>query len=200
MLAPIINSTATVSAQHVSGYASGTYASVPVFTAGSGAGTSPTLAANANSNDLSGYLTVTTGTSPAASATIATGTFGTAYATLAKCVLWPANAAASALSGTAAAYIPVGANTAFRSRPAPLRWRPARFIPGATRAPSKTMRLPWISRSSHAEMMALVTTQVDALIHERKVLLDRLATLGLGGPLFSSPSWPDASANEAEAH
>ncbi len=60
------------------------------------------------------------------------------------------------------------------------------------------MRLPWISRSSHAEMMALVTTQVDALIHERKVLLDRLATLGLGGPLFSSPSWPDASANEAE--
>ena len=78
-----------------------------------GAGTSPTLAANANSNDLSGYLTVTTGSSPAASATIATGTFGTAYATLAKCVLWPANAAASALSGAAKAYIPVGSNTAF---------------------------------------------------------------------------------------
>ena len=107
MLAPIINSTATVSGQHISGYAGGAYASVPVFTAGTGAGTSPTLAANANSNDLSGYLTVTTGTSPAASAVIATGTFGTAYATLPKCVLWPANAAASALSGTAAAYIPV---------------------------------------------------------------------------------------------
>ncbi len=65
------------------------------------------------------------------------------------------------------------------------------------------MKLPWISRSSHAEMMALVTTQVDALIHERKVLLDRLATLGLGGPLFSSPAWPDSSEdgttrNEAE--
>jgi hypothetical protein len=60
------------------------------------------------------------------------------------------------------------------------------------------MRLPWISRSSHVEMMALVTTQVDALLHERKVLLDRLATLGLGGPLFSSPSSPDASAHEAE--
>ncbi len=113
VLAPIVNSTATVSAQHVSGYASGTYASVPVFTAGSGAGTGPTLAANANSNDLSGYLTVTTGTSPAASATIATGTFGTAYATLAKCVLWPANAAASALTGAGQAYIPVGSNTAF---------------------------------------------------------------------------------------
>ena len=62
------------------------------------------------------------------------------------------------------------------------------------------MRLPWISRSSHAEMMALVTTQVEALIHERKVLLDRLATIGLGGPLFSSPAWPDSSENEATAN
>jgi hypothetical protein len=42
-------------------------------------------------------------------------------------------------------------------------------------------------------MMALVTTQVDALIHERRVLLDRLATLGLGGPLFSSASSGDSS-------
>jgi hypothetical protein len=55
------------------------------------------------------------------------------------------------------------------------------------------MRLPWISRSSHQEMMALVTTQVDALTHERRVLLDRLATLGLGGPLFSSASSDDSS-------
>ena len=47
--------------------------------------------------------------------------------------------------------------------------------------------------------MALVTTQVDALIEERKVLLDRLATLGLGGPLFNSPPWPDSSAPDAEA-
>jgi hypothetical protein len=45
-------------------------------------------------------------------------------------------------------------------------------------------------------MMVLVTTQVDALLHERRVLLDRLATLGLGGPLFNSPSWPDSSENE----
>jgi hypothetical protein len=113
VLAPTINSTATVSAQHLSGYASGTYASAPTFAAGSGAGTSPTLSLNANSNDVSGYLSVTTGTSPAASATIATGTFGTAYATLAKCVLWPANAAASALTGAGKAYIPVGSNTVF---------------------------------------------------------------------------------------
>jgi hypothetical protein len=60
------------------------------------------------------------------------------------------------------------------------------------------MKLPWISRSSHEEMMALVTTQVDELIGERKVLLDRLATLGLGGPLFNSPSWPDSSGDETE--
>jgi hypothetical protein len=113
VLEPQTSSTGTVSAQHFSGYASGTYLSVPTFVAGSGAGTSPTLAANANSNDVSGYLTVTTGTSPAASATIATGTFGTAYATLAKCMLWPANAASSALTGAGKAFIPVGSNTSF---------------------------------------------------------------------------------------
>jgi hypothetical protein len=42
-------------------------------------------------------------------------------------------------------------------------------------------------------MMALVTTQVGELTQERKVLLDRLATLGLGGPLFSSASSDDSS-------
>ena len=44
--------------------------------------------------------------------------------------------------------------------------------------------------------MGLVTTQVDELTRERKVLLDRLATLGLGGPLFSSPSSDDSSESE----
>jgi hypothetical protein len=47
-------------------------------------------------------------------------------------------------------------------------------------------------------MMSLVTTQVDSLIQERKVLLDRLATLGLGGPLFNSPAWPESSGGEVE--
>jgi hypothetical protein len=45
-------------------------------------------------------------------------------------------------------------------------------------------------------MMALVTTQVAELTQERKVLLDRLATLGLGGPLFSLVSLDDSSENE----
>ncbi|MGB8538935.1 MAG: glycosyl hydrolase family 28-related protein [Acidobacteriaceae bacterium] len=106
--ANIINGT-VISGKHFSGLTG----SAPAAAAGTGAGTSPTLSLNANSNDLSGYLSVTTGSAPAASATVATLTFGTAYATLAKCGLWPANAAAAALSGAAQAYVPVGSNTAF---------------------------------------------------------------------------------------
>jgi len=98
-----------VSAQHFSGLTS----SAPTVAAGTGAGTGPTVALNSNSNDLSGYLSVTTGSSPAANATVATFTFGTAYATLAKCVLWPANAAASALSGSSNPYVPVGSASNF---------------------------------------------------------------------------------------
>jgi hypothetical protein len=60
------------------------------------------------------------------------------------------------------------------------------------------MRLPWISRSLHEEMMGLVTRQVDELARERRVLLDRLATLGLGGPLFNSPPSADSSESTAE--
>jgi hypothetical protein len=60
------------------------------------------------------------------------------------------------------------------------------------------MRLPWISRSLHEEMMGLVTTQVDELSRERRVLLDRLATLGLGGPLFNSPPSADSSESTAD--
>ena len=49
------------SAQHFSGYASGTYASVPAFVAGTGAGTSPTIAANANNRMTFRIISVTTG-------------------------------------------------------------------------------------------------------------------------------------------
>jgi hypothetical protein len=47
------------------------------------------------------------------------------------------------------------------------------------------MRFPWISRSLHEEMMGLVRQQLEQVELERRVLLDRLGTLGLGGPLFS---------------
>jgi hypothetical protein len=108
MLAKIFTGT-IVSAQHFSGLTS----SAPAAAAGTGSGTGPALALNSNSNDLSGYFSVTTGSSPAANATVATLTFGTAYATLAKCSLWPANAAAAALTGAGQTYVPVGSNTAF---------------------------------------------------------------------------------------
>ena len=47
-------------------------------------------------------------------------------------------------------------------------------------------------------MMGLLSTQVCELKLERTILLDRLATLGLGGPLFSSPCLPDVSPAEAD--
>jgi hypothetical protein len=47
-------------------------------------------------------------------------------------------------------------------------------------------------------MMGLVISQLGELKAERQILLDRLATLGLGGPLFSSQTWPDSSDSTAE--
>jgi hypothetical protein len=47
-------------------------------------------------------------------------------------------------------------------------------------------------------MMGLVISQLAELKAERQILLDRLATLGLGGPLFSSPSSSDSSESTAE--
>ena len=58
------------------------------------------------------------------------------------------------------------------------------------------MRIPWISRDSHLEMMGILTAQITELTAERKVLLDRLGTLGLGGPLFSVPSATEAVADD----
>jgi hypothetical protein len=55
------------------------------------------------------------------------------------------------------------------------------------------MKLPWISRSAHDEIRGLLSRQVEELISERRLLLDRLAALGLGGPLFSTPSAESAS-------
>jgi hypothetical protein len=45
-------------------------------------------------------------------------------------------------------------------------------------------------------MMGLLTTQLGELKAERQILLDWLATLGLGGPLFSSISSDDSSETE----
>ncbi|HET6215864.1 MAG TPA: hypothetical protein VFE27_02525, partial [Acidobacteriaceae bacterium] len=107
---PPITSNGSVSAVHLSGEQS---VSAPTAAAGTGAGTSPTISLNAQSSDVSGYISITPGASPAASSTVATLTFGTAYSTLAKCNLWAANAAAKQLSGAADVFIPVPSTTAF---------------------------------------------------------------------------------------
>ncbi len=49
------------------------------------------------------------------------------------------------------------------------------------------MKLPWISLRSHNAIVILLSTQVQELKDERRLLLDRLATLGLGGPIFHLP-------------
>jgi hypothetical protein len=60
------------------------------------------------------------------------------------------------------------------------------------------MRFPFISRHSHEAMTAILTSRVADLEAERKLLLDRLATIGLGGPLYSVPDIPDGQESEEE--
>lgn len=53
------------------------------------------------------------------------------------------------------------------------------------------MRFPWISRLSHEEMVGDLKLSISELKAERTVLYDRLALLGLGGPLFHIPVEPE---------
>lgn len=70
----------------------------PTIAAGTGAGTSPTV--SIVGTDTAGRITITTGTSPAANATIATITFaGGAYGSAPYVSLTPSNQPAAALSG-----------------------------------------------------------------------------------------------------
>jgi hypothetical protein len=59
------------------------------------------------------------------------------------------------------------------------------------------MKLPWISLRSHNAIVVLLSTQLRELKDERKLLLDRLATLGLGGPIFRLPTPEEVEAEEA---
>ncbi len=47
------------------------------------------------------------------------------------------------------------------------------------------MMFPWMARGAHLEMVGLLREQIAELHAERRVLLDRLGVLGLGGPLFA---------------
>src|ERR1700748_2606552 len=65
------------------------------------------------------------------------------------------------------------------------------------------MRWPWfISIYSHEKIVSASTShlasQLEELKAERKVLLDRLATIGLGGPLFTLPQSQDSSPTTAQ--
>lgn len=90
----------TISGKHV-----GSNSSAPTIAAGAGAGTSPTIALVSGANDQAGYFTLTTGSTPSASATVATLTFNTTWAAAPKCFAWPANAATQLLTGSSAAQI-----------------------------------------------------------------------------------------------
>lgn len=70
----------------------------PSITAGSGAGTSPTI--SITGTDMGGVITLTTGTTPGLSATIATITYQLTWGNNSWPVLTSANAATAALSGT----------------------------------------------------------------------------------------------------
>jgi hypothetical protein len=75
----------------------------PSIEAGVGAGTGPTVALGGN--DVVGVITVTTGSSPTASAIVATVTFSAAFAATPKAILLtPAEPNAAALAGAAAVY------------------------------------------------------------------------------------------------
>lgn len=55
-----------------------------------------------------------------------------------------------------------------------------------------------MSRSSHEEMTAHLIAELADLKQERQILLDRLATLGLGGPLFHLPTQEQEEEEEEE--
>jgi hypothetical protein len=58
------------------------------------------------------------------------------------------------------------------------------------------MRWPWISRLSHESIAFLLTAQVEELKTERRMLLDRLATMVMGGPLYNAAHESTGDAEE----
>jgi hypothetical protein len=79
---------------------------IPLIAAGVGSGTTPTVSVGTGSTDLSGFINVTTGTTPTLSGIIVTVTFATAFAAAPKCIMiTPANATTSALAVGSMAFV-----------------------------------------------------------------------------------------------
>lgn len=78
---------------------------VPTYTADSGLGSSPTVSLDAGAMDGSGWLTVTPGTAPTASAGVVTIVYSGPYSFTPKCGVEPANASAAALYGAQQVYV-----------------------------------------------------------------------------------------------
>ena len=98
----LVNTSATVSAKHLKGN-SGALS----IAASTGAGTTPTGVA-VTGTDMSGFITLTTGTAPTINAVLATITYNTAYATAPIVVITPANAATASLIAAQAVWINIG--------------------------------------------------------------------------------------------
>jgi hypothetical protein len=72
--------------------------------ASTGAGTSPS-AVSVTGTDMSGVVSLTTGTSPSINAVLATITYNTAFSTAPVVVITPANAATASLAATQAVWV-----------------------------------------------------------------------------------------------
>lgn len=95
----------TMSLTHLTGVGS-----APTISAGTGAGTGPTV--SVTGTDLGGYITITTGTLPAATTTVATITFSKTYTSAPRCVaLSPAGVNSAGLSGLSMVYVDQSAIT-----------------------------------------------------------------------------------------
>jgi hypothetical protein len=79
----------------------------PSITAGLGAGTTgtPTILIYSKSTDISGIVTVTAGTTPAANNTIATVTFAVPYSNSPSCHVWPAGQTTASMAAAQTPYV-----------------------------------------------------------------------------------------------
>lgn len=83
----------------------------PTFIADAGAGTGPTVSFVSGANDSRGWINVTTGTSPTASAGVVTIKYGNTYSTIRKCSVAGSNTPAAILSGSASVWVPQASST-----------------------------------------------------------------------------------------